>query len=140
MHLAPSYRILFQFLKFIFFRVGSSELVMDQVLFLVEVVSLIEPSCISGRAECKFIVLFLQRMCSFLSSKGKQILIDKFPPSDYPLVWHFLGLAFLSKEIQHSVSQILVTYAVVNVKDFLCSNHSVPLYKNMVRFSANMLF
>ena len=114
------------------FRAGSSELVLDQVLFLAEVVSLLGPPSISERTECKFIMLFLQRMCSYLSIKGKQVLIEKYPPSDFPLMWYSLGLTFLPKEIKMSVSPVLVTNAIASIEDFLRSNLSPSVYKKMV--------
>lgn len=118
------------------FRAGSSELVLDQVLYFADVVSSFQPSHLSERTECKVISLFLRRMCSFLSTKGKQMLIDRFPPSEHPLMWHVFGLGSLSKEMWSTVFHSLISSSSSSIQNFLSSNYSVTEYNKMVHHIA----
>lgn len=113
-------------------RAGSSELVLDQVLYFADIVSAFQPSHLSERAECKVITLFLQRMSSFLSTKGKQTLIDKFPPSEHPLMWHVFGLGSLSKEMWSTVFHSLICSSSHSIQNFLKSNYAVMEFNKMI--------
>lgn len=114
-------------------RAGSSELVLDQVLYLADIVSAFEPASLFGRVDCTVISVFLRRMCSFLGTKGKQMLVEKYPPTKHPLLWYIFGLECLSKEMRETVSQLLVTRATSDVQNFSCSNPNKPSFITMVQ-------
>ncbi|KAK3921161.1 hypothetical protein KUF71_010376 [Frankliniella fusca] len=113
-------------------RAGSAELVLDQVLYLADIAVVFEPAGQSERSDCTIFSLFLRRMCSFLSSKGKQTLFEKYPPSKHPLQWYGFGLECLSKEMRETVSQLLVARAVSDIQNFSCSNPNTSSFISMV--------
>ncbi|KAJ1525313.1 hypothetical protein ONE63_010135 [Megalurothrips usitatus] len=113
-------------------RAGSSELVLDQVLYFADIASSFEPTSLTERVECQVFSLFIHRMCSFLGAKGKQVLFEKFPPLEHPLLWQIFGLHCLPKEAKESVPQQMISNTVAHVQNFISSNTSVKLFNQMI--------
>lgn len=103
---------------------------LDQLLYFADIVSDLEPANLNGRIDSKILSSFMFRMCSFLSVKGKQTLIEKFPPSDHPLMWYIFGVKNFPEELL--LSQALVTSSVANIETFLSSSCDVSAFIKMV--------
>lgn len=103
---------------------------LDQLLYFADIVSVLEPSNLNGRTDFKILSCFIYRMSSFLSVKGKQTLVEKFPPSDYPMMWYIFGVKNFPEEAL--LSQALVTSSVANIEMFLSSSCDVSAFIKMV--------